>query len=102
MAGLVPAIHVFLPQFDRKAWMPGTRPGMTENERTTHAFVIYFQRAAAHAASDRREPRHRPCHRDPLLLGRLARHHLLTARLSRSLPVGRRTRGSHRGRPWRP
>ncbi len=25
MAGLVPAIHVFVP----KAWMPGTRPGMT-------------------------------------------------------------------------
>jgi len=27
MAGLVPAIHVFLKE--RKAWMPGTRPGMT-------------------------------------------------------------------------
>ncbi len=27
MAGLVPAIHDFL--FDGKAWMPGTRPGMT-------------------------------------------------------------------------
>src|SRR5439155_20559361 len=27
MAGLVPAIHVFLPE--SKAWMPGTRPGMT-------------------------------------------------------------------------
>jgi hypothetical protein len=26
MAGLVPAIHVFL---GRKAWMPDTRPGMT-------------------------------------------------------------------------
>ena len=26
MAGLVPAIHVF---GDFKAWMPGTRPGMT-------------------------------------------------------------------------
>jgi hypothetical protein len=27
MAGLVPAIHVFKHQ--RKAWMPGARPGMT-------------------------------------------------------------------------
>jgi hypothetical protein len=26
MAGLVPAIHAFLMA---KAWMPGTRPGMT-------------------------------------------------------------------------
>jgi len=29
MAGLVPAIHVFTLH-GRKAWMPGTRPGMTE------------------------------------------------------------------------
>ena len=28
MAGLVPAIHVFVFQ-GRKTWMPGTRPGMT-------------------------------------------------------------------------
>jgi hypothetical protein len=28
MAGLVPAIHVFL-QTAAKAWMPGTSPGMT-------------------------------------------------------------------------
>jgi len=28
MAGLVPAIHVFL---GAKTWMPGTRPGMTES-----------------------------------------------------------------------
>jgi hypothetical protein len=27
MAGLVPAIHVFLA--NGKTWMPGTRPGMT-------------------------------------------------------------------------
>jgi hypothetical protein len=30
MAGLVPAIHVFLATTVRKTWMPGTRPGMTE------------------------------------------------------------------------
>jgi hypothetical protein len=29
MAGLVPAIHVFLAILRRKTWMPGTRPGMT-------------------------------------------------------------------------
>src|SRR6185312_13011129 len=29
MAGLVPAIHVFSGSPSRKAWMPGTRPGMT-------------------------------------------------------------------------
>jgi len=28
MAGLVPAIHVFLEECS-KSWMPGTRPGMT-------------------------------------------------------------------------
>jgi hypothetical protein len=28
MAGLDPAIHVFLIA-ERKTWMPGTRPGMT-------------------------------------------------------------------------
>jgi len=28
MAGLVPAIHVFVAA-SLKAWMPGTRPGMT-------------------------------------------------------------------------
>jgi hypothetical protein len=29
MAGLDPAIHVFLPVAVHKTWMPGTRPGMT-------------------------------------------------------------------------
>ncbi len=29
MAGLVPAIHGFLCCEAVKAWMPGTRPGMT-------------------------------------------------------------------------
>src|SRR5689334_11554278 len=29
MAGLVPAIHVFIFACRRKTWMPGTRPGMT-------------------------------------------------------------------------
>jgi hypothetical protein len=30
MAGLVPAIHAFKTATEKKAWMPGTRPGMTE------------------------------------------------------------------------
>ena len=29
MAGLDPAIHVFLGLSEAKTWMPGTRPGMT-------------------------------------------------------------------------
>ncbi|ADH87408.1 metallophosphoesterase [Ancylobacter novellus DSM 506] len=29
MAGLDPAIHVFLPAPGPKAWMPGSSPGMT-------------------------------------------------------------------------
>jgi hypothetical protein len=29
MAGLVPAIHVFISSVTGKTWMPGTRPGMT-------------------------------------------------------------------------
>jgi hypothetical protein len=33
MAGLVPAIHVFV--ITRKSWMPGTRPGMTNVEMTS-------------------------------------------------------------------
>src|SRR5271154_6029699 len=32
MAGLVPAIHVFVALFMLKSWMPGTRPGMTNSE----------------------------------------------------------------------
>jgi hypothetical protein len=33
MAGLVPAIHVYVCQgAQRKTWMPGTRPGMTSQE----------------------------------------------------------------------
>jgi hypothetical protein len=31
VAGLVPAIHVFASAQSR-TWMPGTRPGMTEDE----------------------------------------------------------------------
>jgi hypothetical protein len=32
MAGLVPAIHVFLWSETVKMWMPGTSPGMTQPE----------------------------------------------------------------------
>ena len=36
MAGLVPAIHVFL-RAETKTWMPGTRPGMTsQREQRPH------------------------------------------------------------------
>jgi 2-keto-4-pentenoate hydratase/2-oxohepta-3-ene-1,7-dioic acid hydratase in catechol pathway len=47
MAGLVPAIHVLAAA--RKTWMPGTRPGMTENVITQQQFtpetnmkIMYF------------------------------------------------------------
>jgi len=33
MAGLVPAIHGFSLSIPAKAWMPGTRPGMTRRGR---------------------------------------------------------------------
>jgi hypothetical protein len=29
MAGLVPAVHVFIAAAHAKTWMPGSRPGMT-------------------------------------------------------------------------
>jgi hypothetical protein len=32
MAGLVPAIHVYLALPEAKTWMPGTRPGMTAEQ----------------------------------------------------------------------
>jgi tRNA(adenine34) deaminase len=35
MAGLVPAIHVYLRLRCIKSWMPGTRPGMTVSEMTS-------------------------------------------------------------------
>jgi hypothetical protein len=37
MAGLVPAIHVFLAI---KTWMPGTRPGMTSFGRFRHRYTL--------------------------------------------------------------
>jgi len=41
MAGLVPAIHVFVAA--RKAWMPGTRPGMTTwMDHAEMPFVLSF------------------------------------------------------------
>jgi hypothetical protein len=46
MAGLVPAIHVLSSTHVRKTWMPGTRPGMT-NER-----VAAVSSANAFAAFD--------------------------------------------------
>jgi hypothetical protein len=41
MAGLVPAIHVFLADVLLKTWMPGTRPGMTKIIRGVHYFFPY-------------------------------------------------------------
>src|SRR5262245_8818112 len=40
MAGVVPAIHVFDAIRVFKAWMPGTRPGMTSQVSHHAAFVL--------------------------------------------------------------
>ena len=42
MAGLVPAIHVFDLAKVVKTWMPGTRPGMTEEVSRNRAEVVPF------------------------------------------------------------
>ena len=39
MAGLVPAIHDFVPLNKRKAWMPGTRSGMTKMALSDSGFL---------------------------------------------------------------
>ena len=46
MAGLVPAIHAFLQS---KAWMPGTRPGMT-NEMPRESTMLKRRIVLAAAA----------------------------------------------------
>ncbi len=38
MAGLVPAIHVLFRRQHRRTWMPGTRPGMTEEGGSAYVF----------------------------------------------------------------
>jgi hypothetical protein len=42
MAGLVPAIHVFLVRYAVRTWMPGTRPGMTK-ERSSRLVALPAQ-----------------------------------------------------------
>ena len=62
----------------------GSIPDAVREPAQDHPMPNFIrQRAAAHAAPDRSQPRHRPCHRDPLFLGRLARHHLFAASVSR-------------------
>jgi len=52
MAGLVPAIHVFLPGIALKTWMPGTRPGMTMEMSETSQLNKSELRTAALAKRD--------------------------------------------------
>ena len=69
---------------------PGPRRGFIPDREFEGAYAHFIQqRTAAHAASDRRQPRHRPCDRDPLFLGRLARHHLFAPSLPGRMSVGR-------------
>jgi tRNA(adenine34) deaminase len=50
MAGLDPAIHVFLTAACIKTWMPGTRPGMTEFMQSFMDDALVEARAAQAAA----------------------------------------------------
>ena len=57
MAGLVPAIHVFsLATHEGKAWMPGTRPGMTA-DRQSRMHDLEFEHVHVENAPETRELR---------------------------------------------
>jgi hypothetical protein len=45
MAGLVPAIHVFLAATVVKSWMPGSSPGMT-SFHAPHQFIVGIENSA--------------------------------------------------------
>ena len=57
MAGLVPAIHVFVCADEHKTWMPGTRPGMTT---TTDHFDAFDIVVAPFPTTDRLADKRRP------------------------------------------
>ena len=84
--GSIPDVRTRLDQF--KAERPACP--LHPTRRGARCFLTGASRGIGHATAIR------------LLLGRLARHHLLAACLSGSVPVGRGSRGSHRGRPRRP
>jgi hypothetical protein len=54
MAGLGPAIHVFLVQKERNTWMPGTSPGMTV-EKVTHQRAASPSLASVDLAAHKRD-----------------------------------------------
>src|SRR5882724_7299613 len=64
MAGLVPAIHVFLGLSEGKTWMPGTRPRLSGTVYAYHAafsmaasariYLLYLRRCAARVACGRK------------------------------------------------
>ena len=58
-------------------------------------------RRAQNPDPDRRQPRHRACHRQAFFERGLARHHLFAPRLSGGLSVGGGAGGSHPGRSLR-
>ena len=59
MAGLVPAIHVFLSfVFETETWMPGSRPGMTSvinYPRPTNGILVAMTVMNSTLASSGRE-----------------------------------------------
>jgi hypothetical protein len=50
MAGLAPAIHVFLTATVAKSWMPGTSPGMTSFNMTQ--FIVGIENSAPSLTPD--------------------------------------------------
>ncbi len=53
----VPAIHTLLPGVGRKAWMPGTRPGMTDRETRYEPFdVVVVPFPYADRLAEKRRP----------------------------------------------
>ena len=81
--------------------MIGLRSFLSTIIRLRHEGRTSSRGRRAHAGSDRRFTRHRPCHGETLLQRRLAGDYLLAPRVSGELSLGGRTRRSHSGRSRR-
>ncbi|TAH67828.1 MAG: hypothetical protein EWM45_06455 [Rhodopseudomonas palustris] len=54
MAGLVPAIHALHGIAAAKTWMPGTRPGMTNDNQTGSQAIVFIASVAKQSSTKRR------------------------------------------------
>jgi len=59
MRGLVPRIHAFVSMRGRKAWMPGTRPGMT-GQRSPAMTLRFLGRQVRHEDGHDEEGKQKP------------------------------------------